>query len=43
VQLHAAIANFPVNRPTTNGDLVLHIEIGAETGPESSRALSQLG
>lgn len=43
VQLHAAIANVPVNRPTTDGDLVLHVETGPVTGPEVSRALSQLG
>lgn len=43
VQLHAAIANVPVNRPTTDVELVLHVETGAVTGPEVSRTLSQLG
>ena len=28
VQLHAAIANVPVNRPTTDVDLVLHVGPG---------------
>ncbi|RBM02949.1 hypothetical protein C1H84_05870 [Glutamicibacter soli] len=43
VQLHAAIANVPLNRPTTDVDLVLHVETGSVTGPEVSRTLSQLG
>ncbi|HJX78118.1 hypothetical protein [Glutamicibacter sp.] len=43
VQLHAAIAKVPVIRPTTDVDLVLHVETGAVTGPEVSRELSQLG
>lgn len=43
VQLHAAIANVPVNRPTVDVDLLLHVETGAVTGAEVSRALSQLG
>ncbi|WP_205738256.1 hypothetical protein [Glutamicibacter sp. BW77] len=43
VQLHAAIAKVPVTRPTTDVDLVLHVETGAVSGPEVSRTLSQLG
>lgn len=43
MQLHAAIANVPVNRANVDVDLVLHVETGAVTGPEVSRALSQLG
>lgn len=43
VQLHPAIANVPVNRPTVDVDLLLHVETGAVTGAEVSRALSQLG
>lgn len=43
VQLHAAVANVPVTRPTTDVDLVLHVETGAVSGHEVSRTLSQLG
>lgn len=43
VQLHTAIANVPVNCPTADVDLLLRVETGAVTGPEVSRALSQLG
>ncbi|MFD1376745.1 hypothetical protein ACFQ4U_10470 [Micrococcus antarcticus] len=43
VQLHAAIAKVPAIRPTTDVDLVLHVETGAVSGPEVSHTLSQLG
>lgn len=43
VQLHATIARVPVIRPTSDIDLLLHVETGAVSGHEVNRALSQLG
>lgn len=43
VQLHAAIAKIPAIRPTTDVDLVLHVETGRVSGHEVSRTMSQLG
>lgn len=43
VQLHAALAKIPATRPTTDIDLVLHVETGAVSGPEATHTLSRLG
>lgn len=43
VQLHAAVANLPMMRPTTDVDMLLHVETGAVSGPEATRALARLG
>lgn len=43
VQLHAAVANLPMVRPTADVDVVLHVETGSVSGPELIRTLSQLG
>lgn len=43
VQLHAEIARIPAIRPTTDVDVVLHVETGLVSGPEVSYTLSQLG
>ncbi|MCW4466313.1 hypothetical protein OK351_12475 [Glutamicibacter sp. MNS18] len=43
VQLHAVVANLPMIRPTTDVDVVLHVETGSVSGPEVTRTLNQLG
>ncbi|MGO1182999.1 MAG: hypothetical protein ACTHZ5_00380 [Micrococcaceae bacterium] len=43
VQLHAIIAGLPVIRPTTDVDMILHVETGAISGSEITNALSSLG
>lgn len=43
VQMHALIADIHAVRPTTDMDMVLHVETGAISGPEITRALSSLG
>lgn len=43
VQLHSAVANLPMMRPTTDVDVVLHVETGSISGPEVTRTLTQLG
>lgn len=43
VQLHAAVANLPMVRPTADVDVVLHVETGSISGPEVTRTLSRLG
>lgn len=43
VQLHSAVAGLSVSRPTTDVDIVLHMETGAATMPGVASVLSSLG
>ena len=43
VQLHAAKAGVPLNRPTLDVDIVLHIETGAAVFNEVKKQLEDLG
>ena len=43
VQLHAAKAGVPLNRPTLDVDIVLHIETGAAVFNEVKKKLEELG
>lgn len=43
VQLHAAAAGLPLTRPTSDVDIVLHIETGATTARKMEHALGELG
>lgn len=43
VQLQAVLANLPLFRPTTDIDVILHVETGSVSGPEVTRTLDQLG
>lgn len=43
VQLHAARADLPLNRPTVDVDMVLHIETDATTFPDVRDKLEDLG
>ncbi|WP_251014190.1 hypothetical protein [Rhodococcus qingshengii] len=43
VQLHAANAGVPLNRPTLDVDIVLHIETGAAVFNEVKKQLEDLG
>ncbi|WP_223934993.1 hypothetical protein [Arthrobacter sp. StoSoilB5] len=43
VQLHSAVAGLTVSRPTTDVDIVLHMETGAATMPRVASVLRSLG
>lgn len=43
VQLHATAAGLPISRPTTDVDMVLHIETEATSAPKMKHALEALG
>jgi len=43
VQLHAAKAKVPLNRPTVDVDIVLHIETGAAVFKQIKKQLEELG
>lgn len=43
VQLHAAVAGLPVSRPTSDVDIILHIETGEATTSAVSGVLTTLG
>ena len=43
VQLHAAVAGLNVSRPTTDVDMVLHVETGEVTSLQARQALEGLG
>ncbi|MBB2997670.1 hypothetical protein [Paeniglutamicibacter cryotolerans] len=43
VQLHAAVAGMEVTRPTSDVDIILHVETGSVTASELNETLHTLG
>jgi hypothetical protein len=43
VQLHAAVAGMEVTRPTSDVDIILHVETGSVTASEVSETFRELG